>query len=184
MQLTRTAITALCGLAIGFPLLAQEHQHQRPSKDTTMAAMHCGGGMAMMHGAAGQHAMPMMHGDSAMAGMMAMMGPPSPAMLLARRSALGLTTQQVSRLEALQKDAQPACTEHMRLGMAALQGAGQLLDVETPDWAAYSAKLNEATAHMAEGHVVMAKAAVAARGVLTPAQRQSLTGHMPMHRKP
>ena len=48
--------------------------------------------------------------------------------------------------------------------MTAHQAANQLLEPAAPDFGAYSAKLKEATAHMVEAHVAMAKSAVAARG--------------------
>jgi Spy/CpxP family protein refolding chaperone len=117
--------------------------------------------------------------------MMEMMGPPSPAMILNHRADLGLTSDQVSRLEQLQRDAASACTMHMRLAMTTYQAANRLLEPAAPRFAAYSAKLKEAAGHMVEAHVAMAKAAVAARNVLTAAQRQTVKDRMAqMHQQP
>lgn len=191
MRMHRLTLTSALTIAVGSPLFAQQPQHQHqptPASRGDMPAMHCGGGMAMMHGMSGQHEM-MMRADSTrggmMSGMMDMMGPPGPAVILGHKTQLGLSAAQVTRLEALQKGAQPACAEHMRLGMAAMQDANRLLDAAIPDWSAYAAKLKEATAHMAEGHVAMARAAVAAREVLTAAQRQTLKDRAAqMHKQP
>ncbi len=172
-------LTATAALAAAAPLPAQ--QHQPPTAANTMTAMHCGGGMAMMRGPdTPQHQMRRMRADSMGTGMMGtsmmeMMGPPGPAAILRYKAQLNLTAAQVTRLEALKKDAETACTEHMRLGMTAHQAANQLLEAAAPDFAAYSAKLTEAAGHMVEGQVAMARAAVAARDVLTPSQRQALT---------
>jgi len=197
MRMRRVA-TIMTIAAFSAPLAAQQHHHQpsqaKPGQGGMgdMAAMHCGGGMPMTQGMSGQQQM-MTHGDSAkggmmsgmMAGMMDMMGPPGPALILGHTAQLGLSATQVTRLEALQKEAQPACAEHMRLGMTAVQEANKLLDAASPDWSAYAAKLSAATTHMAEGLVVMARAAVSARDVLTPAQRQTLKERTAqMHRQP
>lgn len=153
-----------------------------------MAAMHCGSGMGMgmMHGMPPSQAMPAMRSDSMRHSMMMdMMGPPTPAMILRHKGELRLSADQVSRLESLQKQAEPACTEHIRLGMESHRAANQLLEATSPDFTAYSTKLKEATAHMVEGHVAMARAAVAARAVLTAAQRRTLKDRMAqMHKQP
>lgn len=197
MQKRRLALVIATALGVSSPVLAQEHKH--PSTGTQapdMAAMHCGGGMAVMMQdmTSGKHAMPGMRSDTMMAGMMDrmhkmgmmdMMGPPGPAMILQHKNELSLSDAQVTRLEALQKEAQPACTRHMQLAMTTHKAANQVLDAAAPNFAAYTAKLKEATGHMAEGHVAMAKAAVAARKVLTATQRQALKNQMKMmHKKP
>ena len=179
MRFQRLALAVSTALAVTSPTLAQQHQHPPGQAKRADMAMHCGAGMAMMHGMAGaQHDMRGARADSMRHEMMDMMGPPTPAMILSHKAQLGLSADQVSRLEALQKEAEPACTEHMRLGMTTLQAANQLLEAATPDYTAYSAKLKEASAHMVEAHVEMAKAAVGARNVLTTAQRQTLKDRM------
>lgn len=197
MRINRLALTTAAVLAAASPLMGQEHPHPAAQqKMAGMAAMHCGGGMAMMaemH--AGQSAMPGMMADSMrhnmmmdMKGgtmMMDMMGPPTPAMILNHKAGLGLSADQASRVEALQKRAETACAEHMRLAMESHHAADRLLEADSPDFTAYSAKMKEAAAHMAEGHIVMARAAVAARNVLTATQRQTLKDRMAqMHKRP
>jgi Spy/CpxP family protein refolding chaperone len=147
-----------------------------------MAAMHCSGEMAAMmrsaHGVSGTN-MQMMHGPAH-----GVSGLYSPAMLLKHKQDLGLSGEQVSRLEQLQKEAQPACMQHMQVGVTAFQAANQMLDAAVPDFAAYSAKLKEASAHMVEGQVALAKAAVGARNVLTAEQQQKLKQMMQkVHKK-
>ena len=193
---TLILITAI-SVVVARPLPAQQHQHpQSASQKTDMAVMMCGGGMAamlQMHnggmpgmrmdgmkpGMKMDSAKPTMRMDN-MSGMEMMMGPPGPATILQQKEKLGLSAAQVSRLEALQKEAQPSCAHHMQAAMTAHMGASQLLDAANPDFSAFESKLKEATTHMVEGHVVMAKAAVAARDVLTPAQRQALKTQMGM----
>ncbi len=163
---------------------------------TGMAGMRMDGmkpGMRMDSTKPGMHMdsmKPGMHMDSTkpgmanmMSGMAMMMGPPGPAMILHQKAKLGLSAAQVGRLEALQKQAQPDCAHHMQLAMTSHMAASQLLDAATPDFSAFEARLKEATTHMVEGHVVMAKAAIAARDVLTAAQRQTLENQMGMMHK-
>lgn len=193
MRMLAFASTAALALGAASPLLAQENQYpQPPMQMPDMAAMHCGGGMGdMMHGMAGMmYRMPGMRADSMMRDtmrnmmpfmmrsmmrdMMSMMGPPTPGMILDYKDQLKLTPDQVTRLTALQKQAETTCREHMRLGMEAHQAANRLLEADKPDFMAFTAKLKEAAGHMVEAHVAMAKAAVAARGDLTTAQRQTV----------
>ena len=175
----RTYTLALAAITLTVsPIAAQRPGQMNPQ---AMAAMHCGGDMPM--GAMGGPGMPGMPGmpmrDSAHhAMMMEMMGPPTPAMILHHKADIKLSAAQVTQLETLQKQAEPACTQHMQAAMAAHHSANALLDARSPDFAAYTARLKEATAHMVEGHVAMTKAAVAARDVLTPAQRESLKSSM------
>ena len=199
MRMHSLILITTVAFGVATPLGAQQHQHAAAApQNHDMAAMMCGGGMAammQMHGA-GMPGMrmdsmkPGMHMDSTkpgmgnmMSGMGMMMGPPGPAMILHQKAKLGLSAAQVSRLEALQKQAQPDCAHHMQLAMTSHMAASQLLDAATPDFSAFEAKLQEATTHMVEAHVVMAKAAVAARDVLTPAQRQTLKDQMGMMHK-
>jgi Spy/CpxP family protein refolding chaperone len=172
----KLALTVAVALAVAPPIPAQQHPHASGPMPQ-MAAMHCGAGMhGMMQG---------MRMDSTMSKNMHMMGPPAPGMILNHRQQLGLNADQVGRLEALQKQAATTCTEQMRLAMAAHRAANQLLESPAPDYAAYTAKLKEATAHMVEGQVAMAKAAVTARTVLTPEQQQTLKNLAgKVHRRP
>ena len=127
--------------------------------------MYCSGGMGGMMHMSGHK----MGSKEMMSGMMSV---PSPAMLLRHKDELDLNATQVTQLETLQKQAQPACMQHMQMGMTEHRAADQMLAAAKPDLAAYSAKMKEATAHMVEGNVAMLKAGIAARDILTPAQRQ------------
>lgn len=123
----------------------------------------------------GQHQMPMQ--GQAMQGMqncMAMMGGPPPQMLLQHREALGLSTDQVNRLEALQARARETAMPHMQPAMQAHRAAAELLKGDSPDFQGYEARVREAADHMVRAHVAMARMAVEARGVLNPEQRGRL----------
>jgi Spy/CpxP family protein refolding chaperone len=105
--------------------------------------------------------------------------------VLHHKADIKLTAAQVSKLEALQKQAEPECAHHFQAAMASHMAANQLLEAASPNFSAYDAKLKEAATHMVEGMEVMAKAGVSARDVLTPAQRQTLKTRMEqMHKKP
>lgn len=53
--------------------------------------------------------------------------------------------------------------------------ASELLDSDSPDLAAYEARLREATDHMVQAYTAMARASVEARQLLTPEQRDRLS---------
>lgn len=192
MKTYTLAVVTVFALGATSPARAQEHQHPAEKAGAPdMAAMHCGGEMAGMMNAmpAGKPGMPGMSGDmkmpegkdkmeAGMAGMMEMMGPPTPAMYLHHQDKLDLTSNQVARLKSLQGEAQPLCVHHMEMAMTSHHAANQLLDATAPDFTAFKAKLNEAAGHMVEAQLAMAKASVAAREVLTVAQRQAMKSQM------
>ena len=155
MKTRPTAAAAVAALLMGAPAIAQQRpmQHQQPMQHAQMQAM---GGMSCMD----------------------MMGGPPPGMILQHGKALGLSAQQVERLEALKKQDSTAAMPHMREAMAAHQAAAQILKAEHPDFAAYETKLGEAAHHAIAGHVAMARSAVDARDVLTAAQRTRLQTEM------
>jgi Spy/CpxP family protein refolding chaperone len=117
------------------------------------------------HGDQPRHEMGMM-GEHCMR----MMGGPPPEMLLRHQEELGLSADQVRRIERLQAEADGAA--HMGAVMAAHREAAELLHTDRPDFAAYEARLREVADHMIQAHTQMARAAVQARGVLTPEQRE------------
>jgi Spy/CpxP family protein refolding chaperone len=131
---------------VSMPLTAQQHGHDghgdQPRHEMGMVGEHC----------------------------MRMMGGPPPAMLLRHQEDLGLSADQVRRIERLQAEAGGA--EHMGAVMAAHREAAELLHADRPDFAGYEARLREAADHMIQAHTQMARAAVQARGVLTPEQRK------------
>lgn len=177
-------LMALATLAATNPLPAQDHKHRSSSRGEDKTTMMCGGGKSgMMPGMRTEDMKPGAHADTVkhrmdMRSMMQMMGPPGPTMILRQKERIGLSATQVTRLQDLQKQAQSECMNHMHLAMSAHHAALPLLDAAAPDFTVFTAKLKEASAHMAEGHVAMAKAAVAAREVLTAEQQQKLKSRM------
>ncbi len=123
----------------------------------------------------GQHPqqMQMMHDQAQMC--MAMMGGASPAVLLQHREALGLSQSQVQRLERLQNEVRLSVMPHMQPGMQAHAAAAEVLKADTPDFAAYEARLREAADHMVRTHVALARVGVEARKVLTAEQRNRVS---------
>lgn len=107
----------------------------------------------------------------------------SPGTILHRNDKLKLSAAQTTQLVALQKQARPDCARHVQLAMTAQQTANQLLEATAPDFAAYAAKLKEASAHTVEAQLVNAKAAVAARKVLSTGQRQTIEGRLQARRQ-
>lgn len=137
--------------AMGAPAAAQQHGQAQPGQ--------------------GMHSMEAMQG---MEQCMAMMGGPPPARVLQHEEALGLSADQVARLQTLKEEA--GAHSHMTEVMAAHQDAAEALDADRPDWAAYETALRAAADQMVQAHSAMARTAVAAQDVLTPAQREQLSG--------
>jgi Spy/CpxP family protein refolding chaperone len=155
----------LLALVVSAPLAAQQADSSKPMP------MH-------RHGEMGMDAM-MGH---TMAGMMEMMGPMmstmafEPGHLLARKDALELTPQQVTRLTALRdaaKTAHDAAHSGMETHMAAL---AQTMKANAPDTAALKQHFQEAHAAMGRAHWAMLSAAAQARALLTDAQRGRVDG--------
>jgi Spy/CpxP family protein refolding chaperone len=141
-------VIATAALLVSMPAAAQQHgQH----------------GQHRQHEGQGQHMAMMEH-------CMGMMG--GPGMILHHADELGLTADQVSRLEAIRDEAHAG--EHMHHGMQAHRQAAELLAADQPDIAAYEALLTQAAGHMVRAHTRMAEAVVEARAVLTAEQRARL----------
>jgi LTXXQ motif family protein len=156
-------LLALVGAA---PLAAQQPDSMKPAMP-----MHRHGEMDMD---------PMM--GQMMMGMMEMMGPMmrtmafAPDHLLARKDALELTPQQVTRLTALRdaaKSAHEAAHAAMQTHMTAL---AQTMKANAPDTAALKQHFQEAQAAMSRAHWAMLSAAAQARALLTDAQRGRVDG--------
>jgi Spy/CpxP family protein refolding chaperone len=145
----KALLIATAALLVSMPALAQQHNHP------------------------GQH-----EGHEQRMGMMAehcpMMGGAHPTMILRHAEHLGLSQDQVRRIEAIRDRAEVAT--HMQGAMAAHRQAAELLQAEQPDLAAYEARLRQAADHMVQAHTSMARTAVEARAILTPEQRASLAG--------
>lgn len=127
------------------------------------------GGM-MGGGMMGSGMMPMMGQGM---GMMAT-GGPGPVTLLRMRDALELTDEQVSRLESIQAEFEEGTQSHRTGMMASHAAAAEALQGDSPDLDAYQVSLQSAANLMVQLHVAMARAALEAREVLTPDQRQQL----------
>jgi LTXXQ motif family protein len=180
----------LLALAIATPLAAQQ-------PDTAKHAMPMGPGMGreMMHGQMGAMQGPdmMEHMAGMMGHMMEMMGPMMRSMafepdhLLARKDALELTPQQVTRLTALRdaaKTAQDAAQSDMKTHMDEL---ARVMKASAPDTAQLKQHFQAAQAAMGRAHWTMLSAAAQARAILTDAQRGRVDGWadmmMPMMRQ-
>lgn len=154
-----TALAMVAALAVA-PAAAQGHHGAQT--DSARGGM---GMMQMIQGMPGQHGM-MGRGMMGMAG--------APGMILRLQQSLELTENQVTQLEALRDSAQSRMRGHMMQGMQAVQSASDLLNPGTTDLEAYEARLRGASNHMVLAHTAMARAAVEARNVLTPEQRERL----------
>ncbi len=141
-----------------------------------VAALVFSGPAAAQQGGPPQN-MPMAHGQEP-AHCMAMLGGPSPQMLLENRDALGLTAEQVSRIEALRDEAMEAVMPHMQTAMSAHGLAARQLQAHPPDFKAYEAGLREIADQMVLAHVAVARIAVRTGNLLTPEQRATLEERM------
>lgn len=146
---TRTLGVVLAVLLAAKPAVAQDHQH--PEEQDQADAM-----MGMM--------MQMMPGM-----MMA-----SPAMILRLREPLGLTDEQVRRLEEIQARTHDEHQRHMQAGMQSMREAAGILEADSPDLARYEVLFREGAGHHVPAHLAMARGIVEARAVLTPEQRSNL----------
>ncbi|MFW6323399.1 MAG: Spy/CpxP family protein refolding chaperone [Guyparkeria sp.] len=177
MKRTMAGLTIVAALAAA-PVAAQERPLGQQADSTHHPGMMQPGMMqpGMMNPGMMQM-MQRMHGQGGMMGMMGggMMGMAGgPAMILGLEESLELTGDQVERLEALRESAQSGMRQHMMQGMQTMHASQELLAGESPDVAAYEERLREAANHMVLAHTAMARAAVEARGLLTPQQQDRL----------
>ena len=164
-MIKRTAfMMTAAAVLLAQPTLAQQHDHRagQPMGQGTPA-------MGMMSGT-------MM--DMMSQGMMMDMTVMAfqPGTLLHSASDLGLSADQIARIDSLGSEAQEAHGEHAQAAMAARDRASSALQGDAPDLNGYSEAFTEAARHMALAHVVMARTAIEARAVLTPAQRAKVGG--------
>jgi len=112
--------------------------------------------------------------------MQEMMGPMmqvmlyTPQHLLARKDALGLTPDQVSRLTALRAATQTGQDAAMSEGKTHLQELEQAANAAAPDTGAMKTHFQAAQAAMGRAHWLALASAVQGRAVLTDAQRAKL----------
>ena len=98
----------------------------------------------------------------------------TPQHLLARRDALGLTADQVTRLTSLRDAAQHAGEAAEAEAKSHLQALEQAADSPKPDTSAIKVHFQAAHGAMGKAHWAMLASAVQARAVLTDAQRGSM----------
>jgi Heavy-metal resistance len=98
----------------------------------------------------------------------------TPQHLLARKEALGLTPDQVTRLTALRDAVKTAHEAAEAEARAHLKELDQAADAPQPDTVALKTHFQAAHAAMGRVHWVALAAAVQARSVLNDAQRQKL----------
>jgi len=98
----------------------------------------------------------------------------TPQHLLARKAALGLTPDQVSRLTALRAATQTGQDAAMSEGKTHLQELEQAANAAAPDTGAMKTHFQAAQAAMGRAHWQALASAVQGRAVLTDAQRAKL----------
>jgi len=178
MRLTRTALALMVGVVAGpTALTAQSHN---PMEDSAAGPAGMGRDVTQMTGMCEQMSgrMGMMSGQGMMGGQSMMSGPgmmgPQPMMLLKQREALGLSADQIERLEAMKERASvhraSRMTEMRRFDEDVAAATGE----DTPDLARLETMLSK----QAQGHVRMrvgqARMAQEALSVLTVEQRSNL----------
>lgn len=171
-------VLALAVLAVTAPLTAQEPA--RP--DTTRrGAMEHGMQSPMMQGMMepGMMQDPTTQG---MTQMPEMMGPMmrgmgfNPANLLMRKEALGLTTQQETRLTALRDAAKAAHDAAAAEAKTHIEALAQAMAATTPNTNAAKQHFQAAHAAMGRAHWAMLEAAAQAKAALTDGQRGRVEG--------
>jgi Spy/CpxP family protein refolding chaperone len=111
---------------------------------------------------------------------MPMMMHAGPAMLLRIREPLGLSADQVQRLEAIQRQADAAHRQHLEAAMPAMHQAMTGMDGDSPDLARIETAMRQGAEHHVAAHMAMVRAMVEARAVLTAEQRARLHAAMGM----
>ena len=148
---------ALVALALAAPLGAQETAKSDSMRHPMMGTGH---GMMMND--------PMMeHMGRAMMRVMLY----TPQHLLARKDAIGLTADQVTRLTALRDGAKTAHDAAMTDAMVHMQELDQAANAAQPDTAALKTHFQAAHTAMGKAHWAMLASAAQGRAVLTDAQR-------------
>jgi len=181
----RVWIAVACAAALtGQPVIAQQ---QQPPRDSAHAAHHPPQAPGAMPGQPGMMMRSPMPAGMMHAGGEGMMrsgghGPMMAHMLVQLREPLGLSEAQVQQLHTIAREAAQAHEQHMHPAMQAHHAAMQALHSESPDVAAYEARLREAADHHVQAEVAGARALARAMGVLSPEQRGRFhTGMQMMH---
>ena len=155
---------SLCCIAA--PLAAEDTTHARHPARRPRAAM----GQRGEHGEMDEM-MPMMR--EMMAPIMRVMAY-TPEHLLSRKDSLKLTSDQITRLTAIQTSAKSAHDAAAADIKTHLGGVSQTFQAASPDTDALRTHFEAAHAAMGKAHWAMLSAAAQARAVLTDAQRQKV----------
>ncbi|MFQ5689996.1 MAG: Spy/CpxP family protein refolding chaperone [Gemmatimonadota bacterium] len=178
-------------LALPMAALGQGHHGQEGTRPMAgqagtamrggMMSMHSGmmGGMMGMRGGSmmGSGMMGGMMGSGMMGAMSAGMGPAA-AMILGQKELLGLSSDQVSRLQAIQKRMREARDAHARSVGPLHQELRELAAAEKPDLSRYESLLRKAADSEVQTRVELARLGQDALAVLEPAQRSKLQAGM------
>jgi hypothetical protein len=150
-------------------------------QDSAKGAAMAHGAGGMQHGAgnqapAGQAMGGMQHAAGAAAehGMEGMEHPVTPTMLLHHAQEIGLTAEQQEKVSELARTSQASCEQHLEAAAGSHKAAAALLGQDSPDVAAYQARLRETLDHILQGHVAVIKAGIEAKALLAPDQRDKL----------
>ena len=152
---------ALAVLALASPLIAQQ-----PGKPDSMRAHRMGLGPMAGMGMMGDNPMMQEMGPAMMKVMLY-----APQHLLARKDALALTPDQVTRLTALRDAAMKAREAAQAEAMMHLKELEQVEDAAQPDTVALKTHFQAAHGAVGKAHWAMLASAAQARAVLTDAQR-------------
>ena len=96
------------------------------------------------------------------------------SMMAEMQSRLGLSDAQLQQMRDIHQRACTAAQPHLQEAMQARQAAMQALQGDKPSLDHFEDQLDKANKHMVMAQVELAKGVLAARKVLTPAQRQQL----------
>jgi len=122
-----------------------------------------------------------MMGGPGMMGGSGMMAGPTPGFILAQKDALGLTAEQVARLDSLQTQSADAWRAHWALMQGIHQQMSQLSGTTNADVDRYGKLMGQMASSGAGMHLRIAKLGQAAVQVLTPDQRARLEEYARSH---
>lgn len=162
----RTTITLAAALTLALPLgLAAQGGMGHGQMGGSM-------GSGMPH--QGLMGSAMMQGSMMQGGMGMMAALPGPGMLLRVKSTLGLTDDQVEKLEAMQAEAHENMRQEYEAAEEARTHAHQIMMGDAPDLDAFQAALTEASQHEVQAMVAMARMHNEAVALLNADQKATL----------
>jgi len=180
IQLAGTLVAASV-MATPAVLSAQAHEHGEASQEAAGMPSGMQGGQGM-----GQGMMGMMRGQGMGKGMMGMMqgqgmgkgmmgqGGPSAAMILGQKEALGLSGEQVGRLEGIERELGEAHEAHREQMGPLHQQLMEAQQAEAPDLDRIEGVLERLAEAHVQGHLQRLRLAQQAMEALTPEQRANV----------